>query len=133
LRAGITANQLTIAGLILAVISGVLIAGDQMVAAGLLLLLSGTLDALDGELARQGGSDSPFGAFVDSIADHYGDFAVYLGIAWSMIAGGDPLTAMLTIVALFGSVVGSHIRSRGGMMGLETKDVGVFTRADGSS
>ena len=130
LRAGITANQLTLAGLIAAVISGALIVADQFIAAGLVLLLSGALDALDGELARHSGSATPFGAFLDSVADHYGDFAVYLGIAWTMIAADDPLTAMLTIAALFGSVVGSHIRSRGGMMGLETKDVGLFTRAE---
>jgi CDP-diacylglycerol--glycerol-3-phosphate 3-phosphatidyltransferase len=130
LRAGITANQLTFAGLIAAMIAGVLIALDAMLAAGIVLLISGTLDALDGALARLGGSDSPYGAFVDSIADHYGDVSVYLGFAWAMLAAGDSLMVMLTLVAMFGSVMGSHIRSRGGLLGIDTKDVGWFTRVE---
>jgi CDP-diacylglycerol--glycerol-3-phosphate 3-phosphatidyltransferase len=31
---------------------------------------------------------------------------------------------------MFGSLVGSHIRSRAGMMGLDAKDVGIFARAE---
>ena len=74
LQAGITANQLTLGGLIAAVIAGALVASGQTIAAGLVLLLSGMLDALDGELARHSGSATPYGAFLDSVADHYGDF-----------------------------------------------------------
>ncbi len=130
LSAGVTANHLTLIGLIAALIAGAMAALGMMFAAGVALLLSGTLDALDGALARQAGSDSPYGAFVDSVADHYGDLAIYLGIAWAMLEARDALTVMLTLVALFGSVMASHIRSRGGMLGIETKDVGLFTRAE---
>ena len=130
IRARITPNQLTLAGLVLAVIAGMLIAIGLLPLAALLLLLSGVLDALDGELARQSESQAPLGAFLDSITDHYGDFAVYLGIAWQTLHSGDQATVLLTLVAMFGSLVGSQIRSRGSMMGLETKDVGFFTRAE---
>src|SRR5438093_405957 len=82
LRAGITANQLTLAGLVGAGIAGALIAAEHLVAGGIVLLLSGGLDALDGELARAEQSASPYGAFLDSVADHYGDFAVSLGLPW---------------------------------------------------
>jgi myo-inositol-1-phosphate synthase len=57
------------------------------IAAGF-LALSGLLDALDGELARQREREYPakppnrLGPFIDSVADHYGDFAVYFGLAW---------------------------------------------------
>jgi len=129
-RARITPNQLTLAGLVFAIISGALAAIEWLPFAALILLLSGLLDALDGELARQSESQTPFGAFLDSICDHYGDFAVYLGIAWQTLHSGEHVTVLLTLVALFGSLVGSQIRSRAGMMGLETKDVGVFTRAE---
>jgi CDP-diacylglycerol--glycerol-3-phosphate 3-phosphatidyltransferase len=130
IRAGVTANQLTAAGLLAAIAAGALAAGSALPAAGIVLLVSGTLDALDGELARQRDEATAFGAFLDSVADHYGDLAIYLGIAWLMIAAGDTTLVMLTMIAMFGSVMGSHIRSRGGMMGLETKDVGLFTRAE---
>src|SRR5207253_3186599 len=85
MRARITPNQLTLAGLVLAIIAGVLAAIGSLSLAALILLLSGFLDALDGELARQSDSQTPFGAFLDSISDHYGDFAVYLGIAWQSL------------------------------------------------
>jgi len=130
MRARITPNQLTLAGLVLAIIAGVSAAIGWLPLAGILLLLSGFLDALDGELARQSESQTPFGAFLDSICDHYGDFAVYLGIAWQTLHSGEHATVLLTLVAMFGSLVGSQIRSRAGMMGLDTKDVGVFTRAE---
>jgi CDP-diacylglycerol---glycerol-3-phosphate 3-phosphatidyltransferase len=130
MRARITPNQLTLAGLVLAIIAGVSAAIGWLPLAATVLLLSGFLDALDGELARQSESQTPFGAFLDSICDHYGDFAVYLGIAWQTLHSGEHVTVLLTLVAMFGSLVGSQIRSRAGMMGLDTKDVGVFTRAE---
>ena len=130
MRAGITPNQATLTGLLLAMAAGVLIASGLLLAAALVLILSGLLDALDGELARQLKAATPYGAFLDSIADHYGDFAVYLGIAWITLHSGDHVTVLLVIVAMFGSLVGSHIRSRAGMMGLDTLNVGFFTRAE---
>jgi CDP-diacylglycerol--glycerol-3-phosphate 3-phosphatidyltransferase len=130
MRARITPNQLTLAGLVLAIIAGGSAAIGWLPLAAIVLLLSGFLDALDGELARQSESQTPFGAFLDSICDHYGDFAVYLGIAWQTLHSGEHATVLLTLVAMFGSLVGSQIRSRAGMMGLDTKDVGVFTRAE---
>jgi CDP-diacylglycerol---glycerol-3-phosphate 3-phosphatidyltransferase len=130
LRARITPNQLTLAALALAVVAGALIASGQLLASGLVLLLSGALDALDGELARESKSDTPYGALLDSVADHYGDFAVYMGIAWTALEARDQTTALLTLVAMFGSLVGSHIRARGGLIGLDTQDVGLFTRAE---
>jgi len=126
----ITPNQCTLAGLALAILAGVFIVIGLLPLAGLVLLLSGFLDGLDGELARQSQSDSAFGAFLDSIVDHYGDAAVYLGIAWQALYSGDQATVLLTMVAMFGSVMGSQIRSRAGMLGLDTKDVGFFTRAE---
>jgi len=130
MRARITPNQLTLAGLVLAIFAGALATIGWLSLAALMLLLSGFLDALDGELARQSESQTPFGAFLDSISDHYGDFAVYLGVAWHAQHSGGHATVLLTLVAMFGSLVGSQIRSRAGMMGLDTKDVGIFTRAE---
>ena len=128
--AKVTANQLTLAGLLLAIVAGMHVAIGNLQLAALLLFLSGFLDALDGELARQSHSASPMGAFLDSIADHYGDFAVYLGIVLLALHSNDGAVVALTIVAMFGSLIGSHIRSRAGMLDLDAKDVGIFTRAE---
>ena len=128
--ARVTPNQVTLTGLLLAVIAGMQLAIGDLGLAALLLCFSGLLDALDGELARRTQGASPMGAFLDSIADHYGDFAIYLGLAVFALHSDDGALALLTVVAMFGSLIGSQIRSRAGMMGLDTKDVGIFTRAE---
>ncbi len=129
-QARITPSQLSLAGLALAILAGAFAAADDGPAAAAAILVSGLLDSLDGELARASGCETRFGAFVDSIADHYGDFALYAGIVWQSIRLGNEPAVLLTFAALFGSLVGSHIRSRAGMLGIETRDVGVFTRAE---
>ena len=129
-RIGLGPNQVTLAGLALAWLSAVLIVAGWPMLAGAAILASGFLDALDGELARASGRETALGAFLDSIADHYGDVAIYLGLAWVGIADGEPFLVFFVLLAMFGSIAGSHIRSRAGMLGIETKDVGLFTRAE---
>jgi CDP-diacylglycerol--glycerol-3-phosphate 3-phosphatidyltransferase len=130
MRTHVSPNQLTLAGLGLCVLSGILLDIGKPAAGGMVLLIAGLLDSLDGELARQTGRATPFGAFVDSIADHYGDFALYSALVWYGLQTADPAVVLLTVCAMFGSIVGSQIRSRAGMLGLDTKDVGLFTRAE---
>jgi len=130
MRTRIAPNQLTLAGLSLCAMSGLLLAMERPLPAGVLLLLAGLFDTLDGALARQIARASPFGGFVDSISDHYGDFAIYLGLVWYGVQVADNAVVLLSVVAMFGSLVGSQIRSRGAMLGFDTKDVGLFTRAE---
>src|SRR5437870_1571925 len=111
MRLGISANELTMAGFVLALAAGALIAYGFFTAAACALLASGLVDAFDGELARRENSATAYGAFLDSTADHYGDFAVYLGLAWKALEGGAETSVLLVLVALFGSVMGSQIRS----------------------
>lgn len=130
LRVGVSANGLTLAGLLLAVLAGGLVAAQALTPAAWALLLSGVVDGIDGELARQGGQASNLGGFLDSIADHYGDFAVYLGLIVHALSVDNASLVLLTAIAMFGSLVGSQIRSRGAMLELDTKDIGWFTRAE---
>src|SRR5262249_34198047 len=115
-------------GLILMVLAGLLFAADHIVAGTGALLLGALLDGIDGSLAQQCGLESPFGAFLDSICDHCGDFAIYLGLLWHSLQSNAQLEVILIFIALFGSVFGSQVRSRAGMVGIDTKTVGVFTR-----
>ena len=41
---------------------------------------AGTLDVLDGEMARRRRRDGPRGAFMDSVVDRYGESAVFAGL-----------------------------------------------------
>jgi CDP-diacylglycerol--glycerol-3-phosphate 3-phosphatidyltransferase len=113
-----------------------LIVLDRLIPAAGCLILSGLLDSLDGELARRNEREHPgveinrLGPFIDSAADHYGDFAIYFGLAWRAMHLNDPITVYLVLLAMFGSLVGSHIRSRAGMAGVDAKNVGSFTRME---
>jgi phosphatidylglycerophosphate synthase len=136
IRRRVTPNGLTAGGLVLAVLCGWLIVLDRLIAAAVCLILSGLLDSLDGELARRierehaGEGSNRLGPFIDSAADHYGDFAIYFGLAWRAMHLSDPTTVYLVLLAMFGSLVGSHLRSRAGMVGVDTKNVGSFTRME---
>jgi CDP-diacylglycerol--glycerol-3-phosphate 3-phosphatidyltransferase len=127
---GITPNLLTAASLAAALLAGWLVAHNQLGWAGLALALSGIFDSLDGELARQFQMETRLGPFLDSAADHYGDFAVILGILLLALQHSNPILIVSCFFALFGSVVGSHLRSRAGMIGVDTKAVGFFTRME---
>ncbi len=127
---GITANMLTIAGLGVVIIAGVLFAFGQTIPGAGLLVLGGLLDSLDGELSRMTGAPSPFGGFLDSICDHCGDFAMYLGLLLHYLRSNAITEIILIFIAFFASIFGSHVRSRAGMVGIDTKTIGIFTRAE---
>lgn len=69
LRAGVTANHVTIASFMLAAAAAALVAGDRQYAGLALWLISRVLDGLDGVVAREDGSGSPFGGFLDITLD----------------------------------------------------------------
>lgn len=101
---------------------------------GLLLLLSGLCDALDGKMARASGRATAFGAFYDSTLDRVGESALFLGIALFFVSGGvpeelAPAGAAAAIAALATGLLVSYTRARAEGLGLECK-VGVVQRAE---
>jgi phosphatidylglycerophosphate synthase len=125
---GVTPNALTLLSLGCTVAAGLLAASGHLRLAGVALLVGGGADGLDGELARQTGQMTAFGGLLDSICDHCGDFAFSLGLIWLYLGRHAALEIVLVVVALFGSMLGSQIRSRAGMLGIDTKDIGLATR-----
>jgi CDP-diacylglycerol--glycerol-3-phosphate 3-phosphatidyltransferase len=87
-RAGIAPNTLTLAGLIGNLIGSLLIARSQFLIGGLLLLLMGPLDALDGTMARLRGEPTDFGAFIDSVTDRYSELIIFAGLLYYYGDGG---------------------------------------------
>jgi len=129
-RLGVTPNQVTALGLIVAIVSAWLYAdwdGDRLylVYGALTILLSGLLDAMDGVLARGTGGASRFGGFLDSVADRYSDALVISGIT---IGGLCSVPAGL--LALTGSLMVSYTRSRAEAEGVGMAGVGFFERAE---
>ncbi len=129
-RLGISPNTLTVANLCLVMIAGIFFAYGKLFWGAWILLLGGFMDSLDGELARITLNKSAFGGFLDSICDHLGDFAIYLGLLWFYLQNNSLIEVILIFVAMFASVFGSHVRSRAGMVGIDTKDIGMFTRCE---
>ena len=129
---GITPHMLTICSLLLILLSSFVLAQNRIVIGGIFLLFGGVLDGIDGELARVTNHTTKFGAFLDSICDHSGDFALSLGLLWLYLNSKASTEVVLLFVAFFGSMLGSLVRSRAGMVGIETKDVGLVTRFERS-
>ncbi|MFL5705650.1 MAG: CDP-alcohol phosphatidyltransferase family protein [Ktedonobacteraceae bacterium] len=125
---GVTPTMLTISSLLLILVSGFVLSQNHLITGGVFLLLGGLLDGIDGELARVTNRTTKLGAFLDSICDHSGDFALSLGLLWLYLDNRASTEVVLIFVALFGSMLGSLVRSRAGMEGIETKDVGLVTR-----
>ncbi len=125
---GITPTMLTISSLLLMLVSGFVLSQNHLIMGAIFLLLGGLLDGIDGELARVTNHATKFGAFLDSLCDHSGDFALSLGLLWLYLNKRASTEVVLIFVALFGSMFGSLVRSRAAMVGIETRDVGLVTR-----
>ena len=96
---------------------------------GILILLMGPVDALDGTMARLRGMASEFGAFVDSVTDRYSELVIFGGMLYYFVRQGDVLAGILVFVAASGSVLVSYVRARGQSLGADTK-VGILTRME---
>lgn len=73
-------NMVTIIGLLAHVPIAWLIATHHPVWAGVLLLIFGLFDTLDGELARLQGKSSRSGMFLDSVCDRIKEILIYVGL-----------------------------------------------------
>ena len=79
-RLGITPNTLTMTGLAGNLVGAILLARGEFLIGGLILLVMGPLDALDGTMARLRGEPTTFGGFIDSVTDRYSELLIYGGL-----------------------------------------------------
>jgi CDP-diacylglycerol---glycerol-3-phosphate 3-phosphatidyltransferase len=126
---GLMPNTVTILGLVGNTLGALLIAMGHMTLGGILILLMGPVDALDGTMARMRGMAGHFGAFVDSVTDRYSELVIFAGLLYYYAQYGDKLGTILVYFAAAGSVLVSYVRSRGQSLGWDTK-VGVLTRME---
>jgi len=126
-RLGIMPNTMTIIGLIGNTVGAYFIARGQMTMGGIIILLMGPVDALDGTMARLKGEPSEFGAFVDSVTDRYSELVIFGALLIYYVTVGDVLYAVLAYLAAAGAILVSYTRARAQSLGYETK-VGVLTR-----
>ena len=131
-RVPLTPNQVTVVGMALTFVAAALAAFGYLLWGGLVLILAGTCDILDGALARSTHKSYPYGAFLDSTLDRYSEGAIYVGLAAYFISMGGPLQRWLvlaTLAALAGSFLVSYVRARAQSLGF-TCESGVFARPE---
>jgi phosphatidylglycerophosphate synthase len=116
---GLTANGVTFSQLAASVASGLAYAHGWMFTGGWLLIAGGTLDVLDGEMARRGGDAGPRGAFIDSVVDRYGESAVFTGLA---VFYRDGSMLWVVLMAWLGGYLVSYARARAEGLGIECRE-----------
>lgn len=133
IRSGVTPNALTTMGAGLILASSVAFGLGAIRWGGALLLLSGMLDTLDGQVAREGGQTTTFGAFYDSTLDRVGDGASFIGVAAYLLYAPDirwrEAAVLACLVGILAAVLVSYMRARAEGLGLDCK-VGIAQRLE---
>lgn len=125
---GLTPNMLTLIGFFAMCGIGVVLSFGYLALGGVLIIVAGIFDALDGTLARLTNRVTPFGAFLDSTTDRFAEGALYLGIMyWYVQQRGMVFVAYLVFLTLLGSLMVSYARARAEGIGVEMKQ-GLMTR-----
>ncbi len=108
-------NLLTVIGLLITIYAAILFALGRFITAGLVLIVAGACDILDGAMARLTRQVTRFGAFLDSVLDRYSDVILFLGLIVYFArptAGPNLFYVVLTGIAMIGSLMTSYTRAR---------------------
>jgi CDP-diacylglycerol--glycerol-3-phosphate 3-phosphatidyltransferase len=109
-------DAVTWAQLAVSVLAGGAFWAGWLFVGGWLTIVAGTLDILDGGVARRTGVAGARGALVDSLIDRYAEFATFLGLgaffrhSWVLLP---------VALACFGSLMVSYTRARAEGLGIE--------------
>ena len=120
-KIGLTANRVTMLGLLVSAGTAYWISEGNFLSGGILLLFAAMMDMADGALARRFGTASPRGALLDSAIDRVAEAVVFLGL---LVYYVDPLSipeVVLINLALIGSFMVSYLRARGEGLGIDCK------------
>src|SRR5881409_667166 len=134
IRLHIRPNLITTVGTLVVIASATAFGLGWVHSGGLLLLVSGVFDLLDGRVARRADMTTTFGAFYDSTLDRVGESALFTGIGVYFLRGGvvpERVTpaALACFVALAASLLVSYTRARAEGLGLTVK-IGIAQRAE---
>ncbi len=128
-RRPINPNLLTVTGTLVSLVAAAIFPFGWFVSGGLLVLLGGVFDLVDGAVARHHGISTRFGAFLDSTLDRFVDMALFIGLALYFAIGGQPALVLLAGVALVATVLVSYAQAKAEQVVSEFK-VGLFERGE---
>jgi phosphatidylglycerophosphate synthase len=123
---GIPPAFLSYSQLVCSLVVGYCYAVGLLYTGGWLLLFTGTLDIIDGRVARRTGSGSPRGAFLDSVIDRYADGLAFIGLA---IFFRSSWVLWVVLFALLGGQLVSYARARAEGLGVECR-LGLLQREE---
>ncbi len=116
-KARMTPTAITMVGLLVTLIGAAFIAVDRYALGAFIAGVGAVLDALDGPLARYQGTASIRGAFIDTMADRFGEVAVWAGLTFSLRT--DETGLMLCVIGLAFSLLTPYVRSKAESWGAE--------------
>jgi phosphatidylglycerophosphate synthase len=125
-RSGQSASFFTTLGLVVAFLTAIAIATGHFALGAVLLIATGALDVMDGEVARALHLSSPRGAFFDSTIDRISDGLMFGGC---VVYYAGTVVMYAALVALVMSFVISYSRSRAEALGLAGAE-GLMQRGD---
>jgi CDP-diacylglycerol--glycerol-3-phosphate 3-phosphatidyltransferase len=138
-KTGISPNGLTTIGFLISISSAVILiigaeVGDRgdytyLTWFGGITLFAGLFDMLDGQLARQTGKTSKFGALYDSVIDRYSELVMFLGICYYLVSHDFFTSSLFAFIAMTGSIIVSYVRARAESLGEDCK-VGLMQRPE---
>ncbi|MFN2455329.1 MAG: CDP-alcohol phosphatidyltransferase family protein [Pyrinomonadaceae bacterium] len=129
---GINPNLLTVTGVGINVLCGLLFGFGYFFWAGIILIVANLFDMLDGNVARLSGRVTRFGGFLDSSLDRLSDMVVFIGVMVFYArdtAFHSTLNVFLTGAGLAGSVMVSYTSARAESLILKC-DVGFLRRPE---
>lgn len=112
----VSPDTLNYLGAALGLAAGAAFIARELPLAAWLIALGGVCDILDGRIARARGLVSPYGAFLDSTLDRFGETFTFVGVAWYL--SGSAWMSAAAVLAIGGSLLVSYTRARGEALGV---------------
>ncbi|MET0881358.1 MAG: CDP-alcohol phosphatidyltransferase family protein [Acidimicrobiales bacterium] len=128
-RTGISADHLTVLGILMATAAAVTIGAGFLRAGLLLLALAGVPDLLDGAVAKASGTASTRGAFFDSVSDRLSDALLFGGVAWYLQTEYGGRIALLPYAVFAAAALVSYQRAKADALGFDARG-GLMERAE---
>ena len=126
IKSKISPNTLSVLALITGLGAGVLFIFGKPFWAGILIVICGILDTLDGKVAQEAHKKSIYGAHLDSTLDRYSEFFIYLGIAYYF---REHWAVWITFWTILGSFMVSYTRAKAESLGIKCK-IGSMQRGE---
>ena len=125
---GISPNVWTVVGLVFAFTASLIYGINveySLILGGIILLVSGFFDIVDGQVARYTNKISKTGGFLDSVFDKIAEVSIFFGI---LIGGyAEPYLVFLAITL---SLLVSYVRAKADAAQIKLQGIGIGERAE---